>query len=75
MQDTLSKLVTQDFIIENYPNLGLTRTGLKRAINKRHQNGMAPCVFLRGNRVLIDIERFEAWLRHEQDILSDKARR
>src|SRR5919112_5692447 len=64
--NTLDRLLTPQQLIERYRGLGLTEGSLRWALYHREHNGLSDCVVRRGpRRLLIDVDRFEAWLRKQ----------
>ncbi len=64
--NTLDRLLTPQKLVERYRGLGLTEGSLRWALYHREQNGLSDCVVRRGpRRLLIDVDRFEAWLREQ----------
>ena len=64
--NTLDRLLSPAKLIERYSGLGLTEGSLRWALYNRERNGLSNCVVRRGRkRLLIDVDRFEAWLREQ----------
>ncbi len=62
MREVNRRLSTTKNIPLKYPDANITESSIRWLIFNAKENGFSTCVVRMGRKVLIDLDRFEAWL-------------